>query len=173
MTAERLIPTAVIAAAGALALGFAVRGGWIFLPLVIALGLGWGYSASRGGGVWVEVMNPLAFIAIVGCAAIGLLINAPPMLMAVAVVAALVAWDLTHFQRRLRGHVRLAHMRVERVAEIERRHLRWLLIAGVGGLTAAALAFTLRAELSFGAMFAIGLLAAVTLSGLIAALKRG
>ncbi len=162
-----LLPAAMIAALGALSLGLILRGAAVFVPIFVALGASWGYSRHHEHHALAIVLADLTLIAVVAGAVIGLLISALPGLMLLAVVAALTAWDLAHFERRLQ-----AMPRVEHAGDIERGHLRWLLISVLGGSVIAASALMIRTTLSFGVMFVLGLMAALALSWTIGALRR-
>lgn len=165
---SRLLLAAMSVALGALSLGLALRDAAIFIPVFIALGVAWAYSRHCGRYGLAAALANLTFTAAVAGATVGLLIGALSALMLVSVVATLAAWDLTHFEQRMR-----ALARVERTDEIERRHLRWLAAAVLGGAILAGLALTIRATLSFATVFALGLLAALALSWTIGALRRG
>jgi len=163
----RLLPACMIAALSALSLGLALRGAAIFVPLFVILGAAWGYSRHRGQHGLAGTLANLVLVVAMAGAAIGLLIGALPALMLLAVVMALGTWDLTHFERRLR-----AIARVERAGDLERRHVRWLLVAVVCGSAIASFALAIRTTLGFGAMVALGLLAALALSLTISTLRR-
>ncbi|MFC1463413.1 MAG: hypothetical protein ACFLMY_01060 [Candidatus Brachytrichaceae bacterium NZ_4S206] len=163
----RLLLAAMSVALGALSLGLALRDAAIFIPIFVALGAAWAYSRHRGRDGLAAALANLTFTAAMAGAAVGLLIGALSALMLLSVVATLAAWDLTHFERRMR-----ALARVERAGDIERRHLGWLGAAVLGGAILAGLALTIRATLSFAVVFALGLLAALILSWTIGALRR-
>jgi len=163
----RLLPACMIAALSALSLGLALRGAAIFVPLFVILGVAWGYSRHRRQHGLAGILADLVLVVAMAGAAIGLLIGALPALMLLAVVMALGTWDLTHFERRLR-----AIARVERAGDLERRHVRWLLVAVVCGSAIASFALAIRTTLGFGAMVALGLLAALALSLTISTLRR-
>ncbi|MCS7056398.1 MAG: hypothetical protein NZM18_09555 [Thermoflexales bacterium] len=163
----RLLLAALSVGLGALSLGLALRDAAIFIPIFIALGAAWAYTRHRGRHSIAAALANLTLTATVIGAGVGLLIGAWSALMLASVGATLAAWDLTHFERRMR-----ALARVERAGDIERRHLRWLGAATVGGVILAGLALTIRTTLSFAVVFAVGLLAALALSGMIGALRR-
>lgn len=167
-----VLPGSFVLAWGALALGFALRGAPVFVPVFVAIVAVWMIAQHRQWLVATTTLADISLVAVIALAAIGRLSNALPSLMLVAVVAALTAWDLAHLDRRLRGDQAIA-MRVERADEIERHHVQWLLIAAACGLTVAGLAMTIRATLSFGMMFALGILAALALSLTIRYLRQG
>jgi hypothetical protein len=149
---------------GALVLGFALQAASVFIPLFVVIGLAWLWGWRRG---WTALAD-VGLMVVVGSAAIGLSIGAPNLLMLIAIVSGLTAWDLTHFDRRLR-----ADKRVERVNDMERRHLGRLMIADACGLILAGLALTIRTNFSFGLVFLLSLLAVLALSWMIGYLRRG
>ncbi len=163
----RLLLAAMSIALGTLSLGLALRDAAIFIPIFIALGAAWAYSRHRRHYGLAAALANLTFTATVAGAAVGLLIGALSALMLLSVVATLTAWDLAHFEQRMQ-----ALARVERAGDIERRHIRWLIAAVLGGSALAGLALTIRATLSFAMVFALGLLAALALSWTINVLRR-
>ncbi|MCS6847243.1 MAG: hypothetical protein RMN52_05955 [Anaerolineae bacterium] len=163
----RLLLAAMSVALGALSLGLALRDAAIFIPIFVVLGAAWAYSRHRGRYGLAAALANLTFTAVMAGAAIGLLIGALSALMLLSAVGALAAWDLAHFEQRMR-----ALARVERAGDIERRHMRWLAAAVLGGAALAGLALTIRATLSFAVVFALGLLAALALSWTVSALRR-
>jgi thiosulfate reductase cytochrome b subunit len=83
--------------------------------------------------------------------------------MLVGTLAALAAWDLDHFERRLR-----TAQRVEAQGALIRAHLRRLSIVAGLGLTLGGIALSVQVEITFGWALLLGLLAFLALSGVIA-----
>ncbi len=162
MTAKLALITTALAA-GALALGYGLSGLWTWMLLVLALGLLWLLGQRRGWGWMASAVLVLFVIA----AASGLWFGLVAGWMLSGVVAALSAWDLDHFALRLRSVER-----VEGAHELERRHLRRLLIADGLGLLLAALALRVEIELSFGVALLLGLFAVLGLGQVIGFLRR-
>ena len=113
------------------------------------------------GGLWVygqylkwDSLAPLGFVIFTLGAVFGLLLKQPPHLLLLVVTAALSAWDLDYFSRRINSAER-----VEQAAEIERLHLRRLLLVDGAALALAGGALLIRAHLSFAIVFWLGLLA--------------
>jgi len=84
--------------------------------------------------------------------------------MLVGVVAALAAWDLGHFARRLRGAGVITHP-----AELTHAHLRRLATVVATGLLLGGIALGIRVELTFGWAMLTAALAIIGLSSLIRA----
>jgi hypothetical protein len=148
----------------ALALGYGLAGLWGGALSVTASGLLWLLGRRRD---W-DWMASVVLIFLVGAAAGGLWLDLGAGWMLIGVVAALSAWDLDHFARRLR-----AVGRVEGARDLERRHLLRLLIVDGLGLLLAAVALKIKVGLSFGAAFLLGLLAVVGLSRAVLFLRHG
>lgn len=143
-----------------LALSYAGQGLWAGAGLCVALGVLWLGGKWRGAD-WAA--DP-CLAGWVGLAAFGAWQGLPSGGSLLSVVAALAAWDLSHFAGRLRraGHV-------ERRAELERAHLGQLAtVAAIGALLGAA-ALGLRLELTFGWALLVGGLTIYSLSRLIGA----
>jgi hypothetical protein len=162
MTA-RLLPITLGLTAIALAMGYAVGGAWTFSPILLATGVLWWIGQKRH---W----NGLASVAWVGfvvAAAMGLWVGLPAGWMLVGVVAALSAWDLDHFARRLRGVER-----VEMQPALEWLHLWRLVSVDSLGLLLAGVALVIRYKFSFGMALFLGLVAVLGLSQMVSYLRR-
>ena len=82
-------------------------------------------------------------------------------------VAALVAWDLDQFAQRMR-----VAGRVDGAPELERRHIRRLLIVAAIGGVLGAIGLGLRVRLSFGLALLLAALAMLGLSITVGFLRR-
>lgn len=162
MTA-RLLPITTALATCALALGYGLGGLWAGALLILGLGSLWLLGQSRG---WSS-MASVALVLFVGAGAAGLWLGLAGGWMLPGVVAALSAWDLDHFAQRLRSAGR-----VDRVRELERRHIRRLLIVDGLGLVLAVAALGIKVRFGFGVAFFLGLLAALSLSLVIGSMRR-
>ena len=151
----------------ALALGCGL-GGWPALSAVaILLGLAWLLGRWRGWG-WVSSAGLLSFAA---AAAAGVWLDFGAGWMLAGLVAALCAWDLDHFARRLEG-VPWDGAAVARRRALERRHLLRLLGVATVGLLLAVVALQATIRLTFIPAFLLGLLVLVGLSRAIAYLLQ-
>ncbi len=153
--------TMLIASAGitlvALALGFAISGVWLGAALsAAAVGL---WLWSRRHEHFGDAFADIGLIAVFTLAMAGTLVVAPAVLMLLAGTSALVCWSLMRFEQRTAGV-----KRIDRADAIERQHLRLVLMAGAVGLAVAGLAATLRTNITFAAIFFIGLLVALLTS---------
>ncbi len=141
-----------------LTLGYSLSGLWVWIPLIVFVGLLWlaGQWYDRGR------YAPVGLILLVGTAAWGVWYGAAAGWMLGGTVAALIAWDLDHFSQQLNkgGHI-------ENPAELKRNHLRRLLIVAGLGLLLAGATLSIQVELNFGWALVLGLLAMVSLSWLI------
>jgi hypothetical protein len=162
MTA-RLLPIMIGLATIVLAMGYAVGSEWTFSLILLAVGMLWWIGQKRH---W----NGLASVACVGfvvAAATGLWVGLPAGWMLVGVVAALSAWDLDHFARRLRG-VEWVEMR----PALERRHILRLVSVDSLGLLLAGMALVVQYKFSFGVALFLGLVAVLGLSQMVSYLRR-
>ena len=162
MTA-RLLPITIGLATLVLAVGYAVGGEWTFSLILLAVGVLWWLGQGRD---W----NGLASVVLMGfvvAAAIGLWRGLPAGWMLVGVVAALSAWDLDHFARRLSSVER-----VEMRPALEQRHLRRLAMVDSLGLLLAGVALVVRYKFSFGVALVLGLVAVLGLSQMMGYLRR-
>jgi hypothetical protein len=163
-------------ATGALALGYAANGEWLGGALMILIGAllwiaqrrRWSRSASlhlaHDSQRAPNLINGTAgLIVFTASAALGLLRGASTFAMLVGTLAALAAWDLDHFERRLR-----TAQRVEAQGALIRAHLRRLSIVAGLGLTLGGIALSVQVEITFGWALLLGLLAFLALSGVIA-----
>jgi hypothetical protein len=146
--------------AGALALlagAYALMGGWAFAGAVVAVGALWAFGMRRRAMALVSVgLAGLTLLAAFGLAQ-GL--SAAPVLL--AGVLALAAWDMARLLHRL-GSVE----HIENRDVLIRQHLTQLAGVCVAGLLIALAASIIRLNLSFAAVFALGLLALWALSRL-------
>ncbi len=137
-----------------LVLGYNLSALWLWL----ALGL-WSLAGQRSRWGWPASVSLVAFI---GAAAYGIWQGGPAGWLLFSVVAALAAWDLDHFARRLQqtGQQEMA-------LELQQAHLKRLaLVAGLG-LLLGGLALSLRIELNLGWACFLGLLTIIGLSRVI------
>ena len=148
-------------AVSAVALGAGYIMGGVYIGGLVALLAAalWLLAAFLGNRT---AATTLGWVCFSGAAAAGMLIGLQPGLMLVALVAALCAWDIAHFEQRLS-----AAARVDNAALLERRHLRALALTGAAGLALSAAALLARMEISFGAA-AVAAVAAVVLLGWLA-----
>lgn len=159
----RALSVSIVVAAGTLTLGYALTPQPAWGAFFVALGLVWLFGAQRGWR-WIGSLGPVVFV---GEAAAGVWLGAAAGWMLVGAVAALSAWDLDHFARRL-----ASVPRVEDAAGLERAHLRRLLVVDAVGVTLAGIPLVATLDLGFGAALLLGLLAIVGLSHTIGFLRR-
>lgn len=153
---------ALSVSAGSLAAGYGLNDSWGWSLLFAGLAaLFWLGRRTR-----LEYFYHLALAGLIIAAGTGILRQLLPLAMLVAVVAALVAWDLERFERAL-GRVEPD----ENTTLLLRRHLQWLGLASVGGLLLPALAIEVELRLSFWLALALTLVLAVSLSRVVVFLK--
>ena len=157
----RLMWVGLLLAVALLALGHAWNGAWTGALIVLAAGalwwvgqrLKWGWTASAG------------LVIFAGAAANGFYFPNGSDWALPSLIAALSAWDLAHFNRRL--SVGLAETRA-----LERRHLRRVLLVDGLGLALAAAAWMVRVRLDFGLACVTGLIGIMGVSQIVRYLRR-
>ena len=147
---------AVLSAALAVALGYALIEFWLYALGIFVLGLLW------AGGIWFnrnEVIS-LGFVTFVTIAAYGLYLHVAALWMLIGVVAALIGWDLARFQRRLDSQAGSPLA----TSQLKTIHLsRLAAVSGLGLLLGAA-SMALQIDLTLGWAVLLGLLMVVSLS---------
>jgi hypothetical protein len=158
-----LVSICIGVAAISLALGYAWASLWPGSGLTLALGLLWLAGQRLPWRGWPD----LGLVALLGAATAGAVQTLPAGWLLVGTVAALAAWDLAHFERRLRAGT--PTIRDEDL--LRRAHLRQL--AGVTGLGLLLgwLALNLELKLGLGWAIGLGLLAIIGLGQLIRATR--
>jgi hypothetical protein len=149
--------------ATALAVGYSLQGYTTAILFFITLGMLWLYGERRMSGWAASVMLVCCVVA----AAFGILLGVHPGFLLVGMVAALSAWDLDHFYRRIKSFEQVANE-----AEMERRHILMLLFVDGLGLLLAGAALVIRTHIAFSVAFLLGLAAAWGLGQLIGFLRR-
>jgi hypothetical protein len=152
---RKVLPASTVLATALLAVGFGLYDTWNRALLVLAAGALW-LLGQRLGWRWVA-STVLVFFALM--AILGLWLAVPDDWMLLGWVAALSAWDLEHFARGMAdaGYV-------EDVQDLERGHLRRLLIVDELAVLLGELALRIKVEIGFGTVFVLALLAVFGLS---------
>jgi hypothetical protein len=146
-----------------LVIGYALSILWIWVALIVALGLFWLVGQWRG---WRPVATLVA-IFFIFATAFGVWQGVSAGWMLFSIVTTLVAWDLSLFVHRLEQARRIAAER-----ELKQIHLQRLLgVAGLGFLF-GGITLRLQFELNLGWGIFLGLLAIVGLSRIIGFLRR-
>lgn len=155
----RRLTFASVALVGAtLAAAYALAGAWPWAAASFGLAALW----LAGEGWRWPLAAPLGVVASAGLAALSTQLagKAGVSLLAVlAVVAALCAWDLDGFARRLASAPYVGDQ-----TRLERRHLGRLVAVAALGLLLAGAALALDLSLSFWPIFLLSLLAVLGLS---------
>jgi hypothetical protein len=162
MTA-RILPLSVALAALAVALGYGLGSRWTGAAIALAAGGLWlaGWWRRQDG------VESAGLIVFTGLAAFGIWLELGAGWMLLGLVAALVAWDLAPFERRMAGADR-----VQGQEAIERRHLARLgLVTGLGCLL-ALVALGIELRLTFLPALLLGLLAVIGLGRALSHVRR-
>ncbi len=144
----------------ALALGYGGQSLWAGVGIVLVLGLLWLAGDWRG---WDWVAEP-CLVGWVVLAAFGVWLGVVAGWMLLGVVAALAAWDLSHFAARLRRAGAITPP-----PGLTRDHLRRLALVAAAGLLLGGIALGIRVELTFGWALLAAALAVIGLSSLLRA----
>lgn len=153
----------LLLAVAALSIGFALGGSAFAAMLIVFFGGFWYFASERG------IYGPETFILFgyILAAASGFWTGKQPEVMLLSVVAALGAWDLDHFLKRLR-----MVKRVELATGLGRDHLRRLiLVEMIGGVVGLAALYT-RLQLGFWLAAGLALVAVIVLSRIVALLRE-
>ncbi len=142
---------ALIVLAGA----YALMGGWAFAGAVIAVGALWAFGMQRRAiGLRAPSAVSVGLAGLILLAAFGLAQGLPAAPVLLAGVLALAAWDMARLLHRLQS---VEH--IENRDLIIRQHVTQLAGVCATGLLIALAASIIRLDLSFAAVFALGLVA--------------
>jgi len=176
----KLLPASIVAATATLALGFAQQRLWPWMAAVLLVGPGWlaelwlsrrtpGHYRQRKGGApgpckprgraWLASAG---FFLFASAASIGLLLGIGRGWALAGLVAALSAWDLAGFLSRLE-----CADRAGQAGDLERSHLRRLMVVVVAGSALAVLALSVRLSLGFGLVLLLASLGTLALGRVI------
>ncbi len=152
-----------------LALGFALSGLWVGMGAVLAAGVLWllGTLRTLGAQRALPWASSAALVMLAAAAAVAVLIAVGGGWPVLGLVAALVAWDLDQFAQRMRAAGRVAG-----APELERRHIRRLLVVAAIGGVLGAIGLGIRVRLSFELALLLAALAIVGLGIAICFLRR-
>ena len=148
------LATAVIAWGG----GYALSGLWLWIAAPVLMGLIWLYG-------WLRNYHPMTTVGLVGFtigAALGALYELPPMLCLVSLLAAVTAWDLDYFNRRLGKQKSSAETQA-----LERNHLLRLLVVWLIAVPLAGMTLLVNLKLSLWAAILVAIVAALGLNRMI------
>lgn len=172
-TVQRFFWLHLFIAVLALSVGIGITIAWPPALIPVLFGAAWFAGQLRiarlkpgKGAEGIGPANLMLFFFLGGCV-VGVLNAAPGWLMLLAAVAALGAWDLDHFLRRMSSVER-----VEFTSGLGRNHLRRLGMCEVLGLLAGLPALFLRINLSFGWVALLVLVAVITISQIVMYVRR-
>jgi len=128
-----IIIAASVLAVCCFANGFLMKGAFIS-----GIGFLWLYGQKRS----LNLISSLSLLCISMLASIGIVFEIPVEWMLVSIIAAICAWDLNGFLSRIKKMES-----IEKIREIENRHLKRLLI--IVGISLILCIITLNLEFSF------------------------
>lgn len=153
----------VVLSAGIIILVLSTAGHWVIAGLTASLALVWLIGLNRG---WSWSYDA-GFLTLVVAAAWGLSRQAAPVWMLVAVVLALIGWDLSRFLTRL-----AATTQEEQLHLVQTRHIRHLALVSVAILLAMAAGLSVQVQLNLGQSILLGLVLVMSLVWLLQAVQR-
>jgi hypothetical protein len=142
----------ILASTAALSYSYFLAGLWAATVGFIVLGIVW-ILCQHFQYAW---FSSLALFILTAASAAGIWLGLEPILMALALLIGLSAWDLTTFLQRLS-----LYPTSEYILEIERRHLFWLAITLVTGFILSIIAGLLNIQLSFVLTLVLVIIAAL------------
>lgn len=160
---KRLLILSIWLATIALAVGFSMSNLWVWSSIILASGFLWLFKQR---GQRDRIASPFSLL-FTGTAIIGVWLNLSVGLMLTSMVLTLVACDLENLIQRFNSMGR-----IERPKELERRHIKRLIIASVSGMVLAFIALQTKVSLSFGMSLLLGFATMISLSQAIGFLRR-
>ena len=160
---RRILILSIIIAAFSVAIGYGMGSLWLVAPVFLIAGGGWVYFEYRGWD-WPASIFLLGFVA---ACVFGVMLLLSPLIMLLGVLAALIAWDLDHMTRRLKG------VHEECMAEcLAKQHLMRLMLVNGCGLVLAVAALLIRTQISFMGAIALALLVILGVGFTVGYLRR-
>ncbi len=137
---RRILIISIVFAAFSVAIGYGMGSLWLIAPVFLIVGGGWVYFEWRGWD-WPASIFLIGFVA---ACVFGMLLVLSPLIMLLGVLAALLAWDLDHISRRLKG------VHEEYMAEsMAKEHLLRLILVNGCGLVLASASLLIQTQISF------------------------
>jgi hypothetical protein len=160
---RRILLISIVFAAFSVAIGYGMGSLWVVAPVLLIAGGGWVYFEWRGWD-WPASIFLLGFVAACVC---GMLLLLSPLIMLLGVLAALLAWDLDHMVRRLKG------VHEECMAEcLAKQHLMRLMLVNGCGLVLALAALLIRTQVSFMGAIALAVMVVLGVGFTVGYLRR-
>jgi hypothetical protein len=143
--------------------GFGLRASWVSLALAVGTGALWLLILRRR----IEWAASLPLFGFTALAVLGIAVGVSPGWILVSLAAALAAWDLDYFLRRVQ-EVKDSSLAASMIAH----HLRRLVGVMAVGLLAASGALLIQYRLTFSMAIIVSLLAVFVLTRLISMFTR-
>jgi hypothetical protein len=153
----------IILASASLLLAYGLAGFWVWSPVFILVGGVWWLAVRRD----LEGLSTVLFLGFLIAAVFGCLIQLSMALLILSLVAALAAWDLDYFNRRLE-----LVSDVEVAQEMEKQHLRRVMFLTGPGLILTELGALFRTGFNFWAIFWLVVVIILTAGLVIGYLRR-
>jgi hypothetical protein len=161
-TAKVLVASIVLATV-TLSTAYASAGYFIVAAAAIIFGMLWLLDHKQR---WDHLASIMLALFTLSCA-FGYWLQLYMPLLVLALTAALVGWDLDHFQRRMQHSVN-----PEQFERIEKQHIRYVLLVCGTGLLIAEGTLLVRIQLNFWVAFIAALLVLFGLTRTIALIRR-
>jgi hypothetical protein len=160
---RRILILSIVFAAFSVAIGYGMGSLWLVAPVFLIAGGGWVFFEWKGWD-WPSSIFLLGFVA---ACIFGMMLLLSPLIMLLGVLAALIAWDLDHITRRLKG------VHEECMAEcMAKQHLMRLALVNGCGLVLALAALLIRTQISFMGAIALAVLVIVGIGITVGYLRR-
>jgi len=150
---QQVLAVVLMLAILSVSLAYLLGGQWEWCLVLLAVGcLEWFACYHHWG--WMGTLALCFYVFVTG---LGVLMGRSPVLMLVGIIAALAAWDLDRFDRLI------GPLNTGAVQQIERQHLRRLLVVGGAGLVLGLAAVLLRVKFAFGWAALLGIISVLAL----------
>jgi hypothetical protein len=160
---RRILLISIVFAAFSVAIGYGMGSLWLVAPVFLIAGGGWVFFEWKGYE-WPASIFLLGFVA---ACVFGVMLLLSPLIMLLGVLAALIAWDLDHMSRRLKG------VHEQCMAEcMAKQHLMRLMLVNGCGLVLALAALLIRTQISFMGAIALALLVILGVGFTVSYLRR-
>ena len=160
---RRILILSIVFAAFSVAIGYGMGSLWLVAPVFLIAGGGWVYFEWRGWD-WSSSIFLLGFVA---ACIFGMMLLLSPLIMLLGVLAALIAWDLDHMIRRLKG------VHEECMAEcMAKQHLMRLALVNGCGLVLALAALLIRTQISLMGAIALAVMVILGIGITVGYLRR-
>lgn len=160
---QKILAAAIGLATLPLAATYGWHAEWAWVAFIVLVGLLW-LTEARHGQRWLATVGLLCFATL---AAVGIISTFSAFWLLTSLVAALCAWDLSHFTHKLNDITD-----IRKQEQYIRAHLQRLGIVAALGWLLGLVALNLQLTVGFISALALAFLVIISLSGIIRYLQR-